>query len=364
MTRSLAHFATSPARLALTLAVVLLTAAAAHAQLPQARLYTVYPPGGQAGQTVEIQITGDDLDDAHELRFDHPNIKAEPVRPEKTDLHPDPQPTPGKFKVTIGGDVPRGIYQVRAVGRFGLTNARAFVVDDRPTAMEANKRSLDDAQPVPMNSTVFGKVDQRAYDVYAIEAKKDQRVLVECIARRLDSKADVTLKLFNPAGIEMQLSRDEEITDALLDFTAPADGKYYVQVYDFTYEGGNEYTYQLRVGDGPYIDFVFPPAGERGKASPFTIYGRNLPGGSPTKLITAQGQPLEQITTDINVPGEGDQDGYILPRQTVVESFAYRLDSPKGASNKVRIGITDARIVAEVEPNHEGSQSTNVDDPC
>src|SRR5688572_2629541 len=92
-----------------------LAPATASAQLPVARLHSVFPPGGRAGSSVEVTLTGQDLDDAKELRFSHPGIKAEPAEG-------------GKFKVAVAADVPAGTHDARAVGRFGISNPRAFSV--------------------------------------------------------------------------------------------------------------------------------------------------------------------------------------------------------------------------------------------
>ncbi len=350
----------------LALAAVLAFATAASAQLPQTRVYSVFPPGGQAGQTVEVKITaGADLDGVAALHFNHPGITAEPVRGEKSEVHPNAKPVPGQFKVTIGKDVPRGIYTLRAVGRFGVSNARAFVVDDKPTAVEASgNQTLEKAMPVPLNSTVFGTADARAFDTYAIEVKKGQRVVVECLAQQIDSRADATLKLLDPSGIELQLSRDVQYRDPVIDFTAKADGKYYVQVYDFLYNGGSDHLYQLRVHTGPYVDFVFPPVVEAGKKTSVTVFGRNLPGGSPSQLTTRAGQPLQQVTLDITAPATGDHAGFVPPHVAVVESFGYHLPSPNGASNLVRIGLAKAPVLAEAEPNDAGDKATKVKTPC
>src|SRR6267142_2019910 len=47
------------------------------AQLPQARLSSVIPPGGKIGTDVEITASGADLDEASGLRFSHPGITAQ-----------------------------------------------------------------------------------------------------------------------------------------------------------------------------------------------------------------------------------------------------------------------------------------------
>ena len=54
------------------LLLLLLTLIPAFAQLPVARLNTIFPPGAQIGAATDIKINGADLDDAKELRFSHP----------------------------------------------------------------------------------------------------------------------------------------------------------------------------------------------------------------------------------------------------------------------------------------------------
>src|SRR6267142_4115105 len=90
------------------------------AQLTQARLSSVIPPGGKIGTDVEITASGADLDEASALRFSHPGIVAKLKTAE-----------PAVFTVTVGKDVPVGVYEARVIGRFGVTNPRAFAVGDR-----------------------------------------------------------------------------------------------------------------------------------------------------------------------------------------------------------------------------------------
>src|SRR5947209_7193580 len=47
--------------------------------LPQPRLLIVTPAGGQAGTTVEVTLTGNDLDEAGKLLFSRTGLKAEPI---------------------------------------------------------------------------------------------------------------------------------------------------------------------------------------------------------------------------------------------------------------------------------------------
>src|SRR5262249_31573355 len=117
---------------------------------PKPRLTVLTPTGGKAGTTFEVAYTGTDLDEPQGLYFSHPGITAEPVIPtapaaapqaekdsmakgkEKTKdkaKKPAPAPPPTtKFAVTISDDVPLGYYDVRFIGKNGISNPRVFVV--------------------------------------------------------------------------------------------------------------------------------------------------------------------------------------------------------------------------------------------
>ena len=80
------------------------------AQLPLIRLDHTFPLGAEAGSTIVLEISGKDLDDVTELRFDHPGLRAERIKADA-------------FRVTIAAKVPRGTDQYRAVGKHGISAA-------------------------------------------------------------------------------------------------------------------------------------------------------------------------------------------------------------------------------------------------
>src|SRR5260370_19292121 len=49
--------------------------------LPAPRLLLIYPMGGKAGSSVEVVVTGFEVEDAKDLVFDLPGIKTERVGP-------------------------------------------------------------------------------------------------------------------------------------------------------------------------------------------------------------------------------------------------------------------------------------------
>src|SRR5262249_39021142 len=155
---------------------------------------------------------------------------------------------PNQFVVSIGKDVPPGIYEVRAMGRFGLSNPRSFAVGILNETTDASgNSSVEKALDVVAGTTVSGKVDANSYDFFRLNLKKGERALIEVAAERIDSKLDATLIVVNESGRELARARDGVGTDPVLDFTAPADGKFLVKLHDAVYGGGDNYFYRLTV---------------------------------------------------------------------------------------------------------------------
>src|SRR5438552_6121521 len=77
------------------------------AQLPVARLLTVFPPGGKVGSQFEVSLTGADLDEANQLHFSDNGITA------KQKFAENGLPEANKFVVTIATNTAPGVYDVR-----------------------------------------------------------------------------------------------------------------------------------------------------------------------------------------------------------------------------------------------------------
>jgi hypothetical protein len=361
-----------PARACLAIvAGMLLTAPVSAQQLPAARLYSLFPPGGQQGVTLDLAITGVDLENASQLRFTHPGIVATQKAAEPGPFQKGPQPIPNQFSVAIAADVPPGVYEARAVGKFGISNPRLFSVGAAPEINETEPNNdLATANEVPLGTTVNGRSNSATdIDCFKFTATAGQRVLVDCWAERLDSRMDGTLAMYDAAGALLAQNRDTNGRDPLLDFSVPADGQYTVKLYDFTYGGGDDYVYRLSIGTAPYIDYVLPPSGPAGASSQFTLYGRNLPGGMPADGVTIDGRPLEKLVVDVALPADPREllptSGTLLkPSGADLQAIDYRLVTPQGTSNPVMIGVATAPIILEQEPNEAGPTSQKITVPC
>jgi hypothetical protein len=320
------------------------------AQTPTPLLTSLTPCGGKIGTEIEVTIAGTDLDGADALRFSHPAITAV-------------LKSPNHFTVKIAQEVSVGNYDVRVVGKLGVSNPRAFVAGDRAETVGGKAHDKPaDAVELAMESVFNGSATAAVTDYFKFTAKKGERVLIECAAREIDSRMSPSLAVLDAGGREIESARKA----GLLDFTAPSDGKYLATVHDLTFAGGPDYFYRLTLSRGPRVDFIFPPAGVPGTKFAFTLYGRGLPGGKPANLRAGDGKPLEMLDVEIALPSVADaaRDRHTRPLSAVDDGFFFALKSPQGASNPVFIGFSSMPLTREVEPNNKPGQAQKITVPC
>lgn len=326
----------------------LLAARSFAADLPSARLDSIFPPGGKAGTEVEAAIAGAELDAAKGLHFSHPGITA--------------TPKDKRFVIRIAPDVPPRIYDVRVSALLGISNPRAFVVGDLPHLVESGANNKPEgAIELPLDTTISGAATAAQADWFKFTAKRGQRLLIDCDAPEIDSRMTPVLTVFDAASRELATSR----RGGLLDFTAPADGTYLLRLNDLTFAGTADYFYRLTLTTGPRIDYIFPPCGKPGTKAKFTLFGRNFPGGSPVNFAGHDGKPLDKLEVEIDLPAAGDTraDGLANPAAAALDGFTFRLKEPH-VSNPIFIGLTEAPIVAEREPNNTPEQAQKLTLPC
>lgn len=261
--------------------MLLLVAVPSRAELPRPRLDRITPFGGKTGSVVQVQISADSVEDAKRLWFEHPGIKAEWVK-DRT------------FNVTIGNDVPDGTYDARVLGKFGLTNPRLFAVQRHFT--ETIEKEPNDEPPqayeVPLNTVVNGNSDGNRDDWFLIKLTAGQRVLVSCIAQRLESSLDATLVLTDANGKQIASNSDYHGRDPQLEVIAPATGTYFIKLTDLTYRGG--LPYRLLVTDQSTIETVFPRVVPIGQPATLTAFGRNFRQDGKTSVQLLAGLPVEE----------------------------------------------------------------------
>jgi hypothetical protein len=205
--------------------------------LPLPRLLTVMPMGGQAGQEVEVKITGQNVEAVSALLFSSPKITASPV-----------EGKPDTFLVKIAKDTPVNVYDARVMSRLGISSARTFSVSKlAETVRTKPNNTLETAMPLSLGSICNATMTQRAVDYYSFQGVKGQPVAVECAATAIDSRLTPVLVIADAKGADLKVNR----TGGMIDFTPPEDGAYIIKVNDLTYQGGERHFYRLSLQKGP-----------------------------------------------------------------------------------------------------------------
>lgn len=296
------------------------------ADLPLTRLDSVSPAAATPGQEVELTLAGADFDGVDTLWFSHPGITAA-FSKDKT------------FKANLSPDVPEGIYDVRAVGKNGVSNPRSFVVDRVSTKAKTGECSFAAPMELKTPQAVFGVVAAAGRDHYRFNAKRGERFTIRCLARELDSKMTPVVTVLDESGRQLASG----FSRSAVDFRVPSDSAFLIRVHDLTFSGGADYFYRLSVDQSPIVDSVFPFWLEPGTRNKLTLLGRGLPGSKMSALRAADGVTLEALEVEVDVPQinsmHSNADGLVIPGAAGVPSFSYRFHSETGASNPVEIPL-------------------------
>lgn len=288
-------------RLAACLA--LLFTGSAPAQLPVPRLTSLFPPGAQTGTSQPIRIHGSDLDDPRTLVFSDPRIT----------VSPDPT-LPESFRVTIPDGLPPGLVEARFVGRFGVSNPRLFAIGLQPEqSVSSLPISPDTALPLEPGVTLNARVLPQQAHWLRFSARHGQRSVFRIHTRDLDSRLVPDLAVTDANRRELAVAR----RTSSLDFTAPADGPFWLRVNDQTYRGGDDYSFRLTLEPGPVIEFLVPPILHANATNEITVFGRNLPHSTPSSVSGSDGRPLDQLTLFVAAPPQVASPGLpsVLPRR-------------------------------------------------
>lgn len=280
------------------LSVAVFGSASVHAQsvcLPLPRLLTTMPMGGRVGTQVEIVVTGENVEDATELRFTHPGLTA--VR--KTDAAG--VAVPDRWVVTIAADCPPGIHEARLMTRLGITSSRVFCVDTLPEVVQtAPNTTLATAMAIPVNSICNAVMTNRAVDYYSFDAVKGHRYVVNVASRGIDSKLDAVLIIGDSAGQDLVVER----RGGTLDFVAQADGRHTIKVHELTFKGGPAFYYRLSLQELP-AEAPLPQFASTRTVSSFSW----PPAGLPATAAVAETEPnndvehIQQVTLPCDVSG-------------------------------------------------------------
>ncbi|HQU42506.1 MAG TPA: PPC domain-containing protein, partial [Pirellulales bacterium] len=259
-------------------AVLLMAASPARAQVIAQRLrddvpaiHHLQPTGLARGQTVEVTVAGERLEDLDRI-VGPPGVKLAKVHAVEAKQ--------ARVAVEVAADAPPGVFACYFLAKHGLSNPKLVRIDPWPQTEEhEDNNSLSEATPVRWPCGVSGVLAAADHDWFRFDAAADQRVVFDVIAQRLGSPLRPVLTLFDSAGRELaqQSAAPRDIApDNRLVYTFRESGSYCLRLHDLTYAGADFATYQLRIGPIAFATAMYPLGGQRGSKVPVTFSGGTL----------------------------------------------------------------------------------------
>ena len=274
--------------------LVLLLAWTVPAAAKPPTLDSLFPPGGQRGQTVAVTAAG--------------SFSQWPVKAWTDDegLEVRPLPEKGKLSIAVASDARVGVHWLRLFDDEGATALRPFLVGTLPEVVETEPND-DPTRPQRLETacvTVNGKLGQSGdVDGFAVPLQKGQTLVAALEAnRRLGSPLDGLLQVVSAAGFVLDENDDAPDRDPLLVFKAPADGTYIVRAFAFPsvpdsqigFAGGDAFVYRLTLTTQGFVDHLYPLA---------------VPRAAPGR-VEAVGWNIDESARWLEVvPGGGDESG-------------------------------------------------------
>jgi hypothetical protein len=160
-------------------------------------------------------------------------------------------------------DTPEGLqWASLSLSNGQVTNPAPVIVSRLPSVLETTvkKNTVQTAQEIEVPAGISGCIETAGeIDCYVFCAKKGDRFTFEVVARAHQSALDSFLRILNEKGERLAENDDAHDrfvhADSLIEnWTAPADGRYVVEIRDLHLRGGPTYVYFLKVtGSRPYF---------------------------------------------------------------------------------------------------------------
>ena len=334
-------------------------------------LNSLFPPGGRAGTSVEVTVTGSGLDGLKTLHCGGGDLTFE-----KTGMN--------RVRINIPQETPAGFYDLRVLCANGLSSPRAFMIGKREELLEVEPNETPEtATRLPLNAVANGCIEKKGdIDQFQFVARQGEHIVVECRANRIDSGLRAILEVHDSSGRRLAVNRGYFGIDPLIQFRVPAEDTYILKVFDLIHAGGSDCFYRLSIGNQPRIIFSHPTVVQAGTTTRVTFYGWNLKTrilpepASATKSQKARlrkqvsasvftetnNDSFDRVEVDVTAPAEGQLKQVRLQSiQAGVDGFAFHYP---GSGAPIQIGMTDVPVVRDHSGNHAPGSAQQLSIPC
>ncbi len=316
-------------------ALVLLVAADSAVAQKAPQIGYVYPPGGSAGQTLDVQLGGYDwTSDMQTFCLDawatisitgrgSKMLVPEPpywFGPKATSVKAFLIPREFPAKLTIPANTPPGPFFWQVANANGTSKTGVFVVGAGPEVNEDQYRfepqRLDEL-PITVNGRIMGIEE---VDRYVLSAPETTLVTCDLMARRLGSALHGVIEIRDSRGTLVADAVDSQGVDTSVTFRAHAGEDYTVSLHDLDFRGNRAYVYRLKMTTGPRVLATIPAVGQRSASTEFEFIGIGLETGQ---------NELETVRLPVEIPSASEP------------IYRGSLQLPGGATVALEIPVSD-----------------------
>ncbi len=335
------------------LALVTLCLDAACGQQPPSIGY-VNPPGGSAGQTLEVLLGGYDWTPDIQVFVLDPRVTFEILAPPGPVIVPEPPywiggtlrrafplPRETRARLTIPAEIPEGIVRWQAVNANGASKTGRFMVGHGTEIVEiAGLEGSQQLSSLPV--TVSGQIT-KIEEVDRFCFTTDRNGLMNCsvVTHAIQSPLHAVVKVRNEVGRLVADWADTEAQDCSLTFPTKAGRQYTVSIHDVDFRGNRSFVYRLSLTDRPRIIAAIPAAGRRGETRPIEFVGYGVATGKAK---------LESLTREVE-----------FPMDEQISAFLYQLETAHGTASPFELLLSD--LEQTVEPSEESADAPRLNFP-
>ena len=305
------------------------------AQRPNPVLNQVFPAGCQAGNSIEVSVSGSNLGTLTGLRTSDPDVTVEPL-------------DKNKFRITVAK---KNLYyrqsiDLRAVGSNGVSSPRTFEIGMLAEALEAEPNdNRETPTKISLNSVVNGRIKKGDVDCIQFEAKRGQTVIIECYAERIDSSLRALLEIYDVQGKRLARNLGFDGIDPMIPFIVPADGRYVIRLHDLVFGGSDDHIYRLHVHTGMRLSHRMPTVAQ---------------------ISTLKVNYIKWFAWNLNV-ATGISDKRI-PRQFLKLPSTFEVQRSAAATSnlelKQSVSITDVEVISDNGNNNQIKTAQPTTIPC
>ena len=206
-------------------------------------LSQVYPAIVSVGQTTQLQLVGEYLADAAAAEYPAPAALPNPDDRESCTI------------------------DVSLTSADNTLNPVPLVITTLPVTVESDgdNNTSATATSITVPAAVSGRIEADSdIDCFSFDAKRDELISVEVLARRNGSGLDSIIRLINAEGKpltendDMRLWGRRTVQDSMIEnWKVPADGRYTIEIRDVHLRGGADFVYGIEVTHAtPQFDLI------------------------------------------------------------------------------------------------------------